>query len=250
MPVATINKTTTTIPAGKIKCYITGAYRKDTPEEHVRQRVCRSIVEEYGYAKNDIELERVVQLGTDKKRADIVVFEEGAAHTPYMLPQEMFDFYWHPKKFVLADKMPDIKNWFLKQGWVVLTQSGSVGKPYFATDADEKVVLSQNAIRIPPKEIKQGGFLYAYLATWIGQTLLKKDEFGITVKHIRPHHVDSIPVPVIPTKTRDEISAKVEKAFKLRAEAISLLDEAKGLIYEALEAPHKPPVEEEGAEEA
>ena len=42
------------IPAGKIKCYIHGILRNDTPEEHVRQRVARSLVEEYHYKKSDI----------------------------------------------------------------------------------------------------------------------------------------------------------------------------------------------------
>ena len=36
-----------TIPSKKIRCYITGELKNDTPEEHVRQRVARSLVEEY-----------------------------------------------------------------------------------------------------------------------------------------------------------------------------------------------------------
>lgn len=80
MAIAAIAKITTTIPSGKIKCYITGQLRKDTPEEQVRQRVARSIVEEYGYDRADIELERSIQLGTNKKRADIVIFEAGQSH--------------------------------------------------------------------------------------------------------------------------------------------------------------------------
>jgi type I restriction enzyme S subunit len=131
----------------------------------------------------------------------------------------------------------------------VLTQSGSVGKPYFATAADEKVVLSQNAIRIPAANPQAAGFLYAYLSTWMGQTLLKKDEFGITVKHIRPHHVDSIPVPLIPKKMQSAISLKVERAFELRAEAIQLLTEAKAMIYAELGAPEKPPVADESGDD-
>lgn len=70
----------TSIPAGKIKCYVTGRLRKDTPEEHVRQRMARSLVEEYGYSKEDLELEFKVQIGRAKKRADIVVFEPDEPH--------------------------------------------------------------------------------------------------------------------------------------------------------------------------
>lgn len=165
--------------------------------------------------------------------------------TPYMLPQEMYDFYWEAKKFVLANKMPNIKDWYLKEGWVVLSQSGTVGKPYFATKADEKIVLSQNAIRIPPEDKDLGGFIYAYLSTWIGQTLLKKDKFGITVKHIRPAQVDSIPIPDIPDEKKKAISKKVKKAFELRKQAIELLNEAKKAIYEELGAPEKNIFDEE-----
>ncbi|SRR5690554_541044 len=158
--------------------------------------------------------------------------------TPYMLPQEMFDFYWAPRKYVLAHKMNKIEDWFLKENWVVLTQSGSVGKPYFATKEDEKIVLSQNAIRIPPVDEEKGGYIYAYLSTWIGQTLLKKDEFGITVKHIRPHQVDEIPIPDIDEEKQKAISKKIKKAFELRKKAIDLINESKALIYDELKAPH------------
>lgn len=155
--------------------------------------------------------------------------------TPYMLPQEMFDFYWSARKHVVAEKMPDIQSWFLKEGWVVLTQSGSVGKPYFASKDDEKVVLSQNAIRIPCEDAEIGGYIYAFLSTWIGQTLLKKDEFGITVKHIRPNQVDELPIPNFIDSKKRSIGRKVKKAFELRQQAIKLLNEAKKEIYAELD---------------
>lgn len=69
------------IPTGKIRCFITRQLREDTPEEHVRQRIARSLVEEYGYSKDDMEVEFRVNLGRAKKRADIVVFEHGKEQT-------------------------------------------------------------------------------------------------------------------------------------------------------------------------
>ena len=69
-----------TVPPGKIKCFITGKLRNSTPEELVRQVVARSLVEEYGYLKKDIDLEFTVKMGTAKKRADIVVFLENENH--------------------------------------------------------------------------------------------------------------------------------------------------------------------------
>jgi type I restriction enzyme M protein len=69
------------IPRGSIRCYITGGLRKDTPEENVRQRWARSLVDEYGYSKSDIALEFQIQMGVAKKRADIVIFKPEAKHT-------------------------------------------------------------------------------------------------------------------------------------------------------------------------
>lgn len=69
------------IPTGKIRCFITGQLREDTPEEHVRQRIARRLVEEYAYSKDDIELEFRVNLGRAKKRTDIAIFLHGKEHT-------------------------------------------------------------------------------------------------------------------------------------------------------------------------
>lgn len=68
------------IPPGKIKCYITGGLRDDYPEEHVRQRMARSLVEEYGYKKTDLSIETQIVIGRAKKRADIVIYEENLPH--------------------------------------------------------------------------------------------------------------------------------------------------------------------------
>ena len=65
------------VPAGKIRCFVTGKLRKDTPEENVRQRWARSLVDEYGYDKADMAVEFSVKMGTKRKGADIVIFKTG-----------------------------------------------------------------------------------------------------------------------------------------------------------------------------
>jgi type I restriction enzyme M protein len=70
------------VPAGKIRCYVhSDVLREDTPEEHVRQRVARSLVEEYGYPKSDLHLELPIKIGSgSRKKVDIAVFPAGAEH--------------------------------------------------------------------------------------------------------------------------------------------------------------------------
>lgn len=63
------------VPVGKIRCFITKKLRRDTPEENVRQRWARSLVEEYGYDPADIAVEFSVKMGASRKRVDIAIFK-------------------------------------------------------------------------------------------------------------------------------------------------------------------------------
>lgn len=68
------------IPEGKICDYIDGKFRNDTPEEYVRQTVEKRLVNEHRYLpgpKGQIKIEYTLQLGSNKPRADIVIFEKG-----------------------------------------------------------------------------------------------------------------------------------------------------------------------------
>ncbi|MBT5342340.1 N-6 DNA methylase [Candidatus Woesearchaeota archaeon] len=63
------------IPEGKIIDFIDGKFRKDTPEEYVRQQIEKSIVKEYTYSKEDVKVEFTIKIGSSKKRVDLVIFE-------------------------------------------------------------------------------------------------------------------------------------------------------------------------------
>jgi type I restriction enzyme M protein len=68
------------VPAGKLRCFITGKLRADKPEEHVRQRWARSLVEEYGYDRADIEVEFRIKIGSRRAGIDLAVFPPNVPH--------------------------------------------------------------------------------------------------------------------------------------------------------------------------
>ena len=68
------------VPYGKIVDYVTSELRKETPEEHVRQRVARSLVEEYGYKKSELELNFHINVFSKRYPVDIAVFAENRDH--------------------------------------------------------------------------------------------------------------------------------------------------------------------------
>lgn len=69
------------VEQGKILDFIDGqTQRRETPEEYVRQEIAKSLVREYRYSKEDIEVEFVVRVGTRKPRTDLVVFPPKTTH--------------------------------------------------------------------------------------------------------------------------------------------------------------------------
>ena len=62
------------VPDGKICDYIDGKFRKDTPEEYVRQTIEKRLVNEHKFKSDQIRIEFSLKLGVRRPRADIVVF--------------------------------------------------------------------------------------------------------------------------------------------------------------------------------
>lgn len=70
-----------TIPEGKICDFISGSFRNDTPEEYVRQNLEKRLVNELKYPRERIGVEVTLQLGSNKPRADVVIYLEKLPQT-------------------------------------------------------------------------------------------------------------------------------------------------------------------------
>lgn len=185
-------------------------------------------------AENGIQLDRIEDLsekifwpGRFKRR--YVSKKEGE---PFLMPSEVIMFLPKPKKFI-ADYPKEVS---IKENWILITRSGSVGRCLITSKPLKRYVLSDDLIRIVPKDETNVGYLYAYLNTWIGQAFLIKDQYGSTVKHIEPHHVANILIPRIP-ELEEEINQKILEAHRLREEAQELLLKAEEMLYSELGLP-------------
>ncbi len=150
------------IPQGKIKCYITGKLRKDTPEERVRQEVARSLVEEYGYDKELIDIEHKIKVGSSKKRADIVIFYENTEH-------EQKDIY-----MIVEVKREDVKPSNKKEGIKQL-------ETYLASCMNAKFGLWVGSERLAFEVVEKNGMKSLELGTDIprkGETKTPKPTRG------------------------------------------------------------------------
>ena len=65
----------TEVPDGYIVDYINGKFRKDKPEEYVRQNIERRLVHEHEYPPENIGVEVRIKMGSKKPAADLVLYE-------------------------------------------------------------------------------------------------------------------------------------------------------------------------------
>jgi len=160
---------------------------------------------------------------------------------PFLMPSEVFLFFPRARKFIID--FPEEVN--IEPNWILITRSGSVGRTIISNSFLSDFVISDDIIRVVPTDKDVLGYIYAFLNTWIGQALLTKSRYGKTVKHIEPHHVANIPIPLLPESDIKEINKKILEAHKLREEAQKLLVKAEEMFYVELDLPK---IEEEDVE--
>ena len=156
----------------------------------------------------------------------------------YLSASEAMDFRPTSNDWLAKDHAP--KEWerhFTKQGWLLISSSGSVGRLVLGTKRLEKFFLTHDLIRVLPSMALPIGYLYAFLSTWIGQALLVKDQYGSAIKHLEPHHINGVPVPLIPKNEQELIHKSILHAYTLRDEANELLDRADKLLHQELGLP-------------
>jgi len=195
-----------------------------------------------------IALRVVKDSGFEKKRLDQLVeppnypgrFKRVYARSqedgmPFLTASEMIQFRPTSQKY-LANSSGDVEVCTVRPGWILVTRSGTVGRCVIVGKRLATFAITDDAIRIQAKAAPIG-YLYAYLSTWIGQALLRKDEYGGSIKHLEPHHLAGVPVPLLPDGEQQAIHYEIMRAYNLRDEANKLLDEADELLHQELGLP-------------
>ena len=121
---------------------------------------------------------------------------------------------------------------FLKEGMVVTGRVGAIGQTaYITSELEElKAMGSDNIIRILPNENEKSGFIYAFLASKYGNTLLWKLAAGGVQPYISEDMLRDMPIPKLTESKQQEIHNLIVEASNLRVEANKLLREAQELV--------------------
>lgn len=154
---------------------------------------------------------------------------------PFLSPSDMMKADINGGKYV-SKKYTDTANLLLKKGWILVSRSGTLGNVVYTNDEFEGMVGSDDLIRILPNNKNVlGGYLYAYLASKYGYALLTQSSYGGVVKHIEPHHIKNLSIPIMPDEKQKEIHDLIVQASELRVEANGYLKEAHNIIEKEIQ---------------
>ena len=169
-----------------------------------------------------------------RSRFKRVYVKNRLAGVPLLKPSEMLESRPSTENY-LRRSLAEGLGLFVDEGWILLTCSGTVGRATVVGDRLRKFAVSHDAIRIVPNDDVPAGYLYAFLQSWIGRALVTKDRYGSTVKHLEPHHLAGIDVPVMQEDQQQYFhNLIVGGAYRLREEANRLLDDADAHLHEDL----------------
>ena len=122
----------------------------------------------------------------------------------------------------------------LDKGWILISRSGTIGNTAWTNSIHAQKLASEHVIRVVPNNELQGGFVYAYLTTKYGYSLLTQGTFGAVIQHIEPDFVASIPIPVFPESFRKQVNELIIESACLREKANDALLSAKRVLNEFL----------------
>jgi type I restriction enzyme S subunit len=167
--------------------------------------------------------------GGRAKRNYVIKSTEGAIG--FLGSAEMLNIYPKPIKF-LSTNVVNVEPFRVKNGTILISRSGTIGKVTFVNKTLSKNLVSEHAIRIIAK--KYAGYLFAFLQTETGQTLIKGNIFGAIIDQIEPQHFENIVVPNAPESKKDEIHKLIVVSYDLRDESNELIDKAEKILYQEL----------------
>ncbi|MBF0553025.1 MAG: restriction endonuclease subunit S [Nitrospirae bacterium] len=156
---------------------------------------------------------------------------------PIYQPSQVNEIYPKPYLYISEMTETDIESLRVTKNQILMTCSGTIGNCTLVSRTLNGCILSHDLLRIKAKDGHDTGYIYTFLKTKTGRTLVNTNNYGAVVEHIEPAHLANIPIPDAPIAIRKEIDCLIIKSFELRDESNDLIDEAHKLMIPELKLP-------------
>lgn len=124
----------------------------------------------------------------------------------------------------------------IRKGYILITDSGTLGRVIYARKKHDGVVATNNMIRVVIEDEALRGYVYKFLQSNLGQSVMLKNSYGTNQEHLEPYDIANILVPIPKDRAKlEEIGLKVIQSIETLEQAIEEESEADELFREALD---------------
>jgi len=123
------------------------------------------------------------------------------------------------KRLALGAHKKDMKEIGLQENMILITRSGTIGRVQITPKYMKGWAGSEHAIRVIASAERNPGYLYSWLASSYGASLIRRNSYGSVILEIDKEMLSSIPVPLPGSVIENEIGDLVLKANRLRNKA-------------------------------
>lgn len=123
----------------------------------------------------------------------------------------------------------------IHKGYILVSDSGTLGRVTYALSQHDGHVATNNLIRIVVDDPAMRGYLYQFLQSELGQSLMLKNAYGTNQEHLEPDIIADIPIPI---PTDKDLLARIGNAVVASIDelerSIASGNNAKNLLLTAL----------------
>lgn len=121
------------------------------------------------------------------------------------------------------------------KGYILVSDSGTLGRVTYALDQHNGHIATNNLIRIVVDDLPLRGYLYEFLQSELGQSLMLKNAYGTNQEHLEPDIIAEIPIPLPKDRTVvEQIGNAVIASINELERSIASSTKAKELLYNKL----------------
>lgn len=156
---------------------------------------------------------------------------------PIYQPSSIVDIKPTPDGYISAKTKTNIDALRVKENQILMTCSGTIGKVSFVSRTLAGKIFSHDLLRIDCRKPDEAGYVYAFLKSRIGSTILLTNSYGAVITHIEPEHLATVPIPDAPVILKRKINDLIVRSYGLRDESNDLIDQATTLMIDELDLP-------------
>jgi len=161
-----------------------------------------------------------------------IMAKDGQHGRPYVMPSQLERVDVGVSRYLSNLHGELLDQLALTERMILVTRSGkTLGKVLFARRDLDGLVASDDLIRVVANPTAvHPGYLFAYLASPIGQVVIHRQIYGTSVVHIEPEHLFDLPVLRLGSDRENSIGESVLQAQASIARGVQELASTKALL--------------------